>query len=174
MFGDQRLVGGHHRLAGFQRCLDRRQRGLAGPSDQLDKAVDAGIGGQRQGVLGPGDTAEIETALFRLRTRSDGDDAHAASAARRQGAALLLDQPNDLGANSAEPRNTHSQGCDHDAKNLPEGLSPVGERNHVVQRFKAAFKETAHAAGGLADTLLVFHHGDANITLAVFAEGDPG
>src|SRR5450756_2434708 len=52
-------------------------------------------------------------------------------------------------------------------------LPPVGERNHVVQRFNAAFKEAAHAAGGLADSLLVFHHGDAHIALAVLAEGDP-
>src|ERR1700682_2783608 len=52
-------------------------------------------------------------------------------------------------------------------------LPPVGERNHVVQRFNAAFKEAAHAARGLADTLLVFHHGDADIALAVLAEGNP-
>src|SRR3984957_4553897 len=51
------------------------------------------------------------------------------------------------------------------------GLAPVGERNHVVQRFDAAFKEATHAAGGLANTLLVFHHGDANIALAVLAKG---
>jgi len=43
-----------------------------------------------------------------------------------------------------------------------------------VQRFNAAFKEASHAAGGLADTLLVFHHGDANKALAMLAEGDPG
>src|SRR5260370_40163782 len=55
-------------------------------------------------------------------------------------------------------------------KTCRKELPPVGERNHVVQRFNAAFKEAAHAAGGLADTLLVFHHGDANITLAVLAE----
>ena len=59
-------------------------------------------------------------------------------------------------------------------KNLKENLPPVGERNHVVQRFNAAFKEAAHAARGLADTLLVFHHGDADIALAVLAEGDAG
>src|SRR6202166_1167357 len=53
-------------------------------------------------------------------------------------------------------------------------LAPVGERNHVVQRFDAAFKEAAHPAGGLANTLLVFHHGDADIALAVLAEGNPG
>src|SRR3984885_5898555 len=52
------------------------------------------------------------------------------------------------------------------------GLAPVGERNNVVQRFDAAFKEAAHAAGGLANTLLVFHHGDANIALAVLAKGN--
>src|SRR6202521_3449619 len=59
-------------------------------------------------------------------------------------------------------------------KTCRKGLAPVGERNHVVQRFDAAFKEAAHAAGGLANTLLVFHHGDAHIALAVLAEGDPG
>src|SRR5215212_9098282 len=53
------------------------------------------------------------------------------------------------------------------------GLPPVGERNHVVQRFNAAFKEAPHAAGGLPDSLLVFHHGDANVTLAVLAECHP-
>src|SRR5439155_5827583 len=52
-------------------------------------------------------------------------------------------------------------------------LTPVGERNHVVQRFDAAFKETAHAARRLADALLVFHHGDADIALAMLAEGNP-
>src|ERR1700674_5693201 len=59
-------------------------------------------------------------------------------------------------------------------KTCRKGLSPVGERNHVVQRFDAAFKEAAHAAGGLADPLLVFHHGDADIALAMLAEGNPG
>src|SRR6267154_2141124 len=52
-------------------------------------------------------------------------------------------------------------------------LPPVGERNHVVQRFNAAFKEATHAASRLTDTLLVFHHGDTNIALAVLAEGNP-
>ncbi len=41
-----------------------------------------------------------------------------------------------------------------------------------MQRFNAAFKETPHATRGLADTLLVFHHGDPDIALAVLAEGD--
>src|SRR3984957_1786563 len=53
-------------------------------------------------------------------------------------------------------------------------LAPVGERNHVVQRFNAAFKEAAHPARGLPDALLVFHHGDADIALAVLAKGNPG
>src|ERR1700709_2682683 len=60
------------------------------------------------------------------------------------------------------------------ANSFTGNSTPVGERNHVVQRFNAAFKEAAHAAGGLADTLLIFDHGDAHITLAVLAEGDPG
>src|SRR3954463_4214460 len=59
-------------------------------------------------------------------------------------------------------------------KNLREELAPIGERNHVVQRFNAAFKEAAHTTCGLADALLVFHHGDADKPLAVLAEGNAG
>src|SRR5262249_15365964 len=59
-------------------------------------------------------------------------------------------------------------------ENLQVRLAPVGEGNHVVQRFNAAFKEAAHTARGLADSLLVFHHGDADIALAMLAEGDAG
>ena len=43
-----------------------------------------------------------------------------------------------------------------------------------MQRFDAAFKEAAHAARGLADSLLVLHQGDADIALAVLAKGDAG
>src|SRR5229473_3489716 len=48
-------------------------------------------------------------------------------------------------------------------------VSPWWKTSNVSARPPAA-----HAAGGLADTLLVFHHGDTNIALAVLAEGDPG
>src|SRR5882672_10988103 len=51
-------------------------------------------------------------------------------------------------------------------------LPTVGERNHVVQRFDAAFKEAAHPARGLADALLVFDHRDPHEALAVLAESD--
>ena len=118
--GDQRLVGRHHRLAGFQGGLDRRQRRFAGTAHQLDQAIDAGIAGEFEGVFGPADAAQIEVAFFRLRARGNGDHPDAAAAAGRQGAALLLDQANDFGANGAEPRDAHFQGCDHDERNLPE------------------------------------------------------
>jgi hypothetical protein len=37
---------------------------------------------------------------------------------------LRFDKSDNLGANGAESRDTHFQGCDHDALNLPEnGLS---------------------------------------------------
>ena len=41
---------------------------------------------------------------------------NAAPAARRQRAGLALDEADHFGAHGAEPRNTHFQGCDHDAK----------------------------------------------------------
>src|SRR5437016_13191291 len=55
-----------------------------------------------------------------------------------------------------------------------DALAAAGERNHVVQRFDAAFKEAPDVARGLANTLLVFDHGDADKTFTVLAEGDPG
>jgi hypothetical protein len=122
VLGDQRLVGGHHRLAGFERGLDRRQRRLTGTTHQLDETVDAGIARQRQRAFGPLDAAQIEGALFRLRARGDGDHVHAAPAARRQRPRLLFDEADNRGANGAEPRNAHSQGCDHDQKNLLKKL----------------------------------------------------
>jgi hypothetical protein len=120
MLGDQRFVGGDHRFARLQRRLDRRQRRLAGAAHQFDKTIDAGIGRQRHGIFRPGDAAQIDPALLHLRTRGNGDHAHAAPAARRQDAALLLDQPNDFGAHGTEPRNTQFEGCDHDENDLPE------------------------------------------------------
>ena len=87
------------------------------------------------GVLGPVDAAQIEAALFRLRARGDRDHAHAAAAARRQRAALLLDEADDFGANGAEPRNTHFQGCDHDEKNLPERLTRHDRRDRAYRRL---------------------------------------
>ena len=42
-----------------------------------------------------------------------------------------------------------------------------------MQRFNAAFKKAADAARGLADTLLVFHQGDANKVLAMLAKANP-
>src|SRR4051794_21237352 len=59
-------------------------------------------------------------------------------------------------------------------KPAEENLTPSGERNDVVQRFDAAFKEAAHAARGLPDPLLVFHHGNADISFAMLAKADAG
>jgi hypothetical protein len=143
MPGNQRLVGGDHRLARCQGGLDRRQRGIAGPAHQFDKAVDAGIVGEIQRILRPGDAAQVETAFLRLGTRGDGDDVHAAAAARRQGATLRFDEADNFSANRAEPRNTHFQGCDHDEKNLPERLKPDAIRKSVSLHGKQALRDHA-------------------------------
>ena len=117
---------------------------------------------QRQRARRPSRCRADRAARFlRLRARGDGDDAHAAAAARGQRPRLLLRSGGRLGADRAEPRDTHSQGCDHDMTRTCNTRTDiqrrVGERNHVVQRFNAAFKEAAHVARGLADALLVFH-----------------
>src|SRR5437879_3338868 len=49
-----------------------------------------------------------------------------------------------------------------------------GERQDVVQLFRAGFKKAPDVAGGLADALLVLDQRDADISFAVFAEADAG
>src|ERR1051326_8564181 len=53
-------------------------------------------------------------------------------------------------------------------------LTARGERNDVVQHFRAGFKKAPDVAGGLADALLVLDQRDAHKTLAVFAEAGAG
>ena len=60
--GDQRLVGGDHRLSGPERRLDRRLGGVALPAHQLDEEIDLGRPGQRHRIVMPGDPGEIVLA----------------------------------------------------------------------------------------------------------------
>ncbi|MDH8528029.1 hypothetical protein QIH07_27870, partial [Klebsiella pneumoniae] len=73
-----------------------------------------------QWVLGPLDPAQIDTALLGLRTSGYRDNPDATATPRRQGPALTFDQADYLGTHGAEARNTHLEGCDHFAENLPE------------------------------------------------------
>ena len=67
-------------------------------------------------------TAEHGNYAFCLGTGLNTPTAHAATNAGRQGSALLFDEADDFGANGAEPRNTHFQGCDHDETYVPGGV----------------------------------------------------
>ena len=88
---------------------EAQDRGYA----EADPSFDVGVTGQVKRAFGPVDAAQVERPLFRFRARGDGDDAYATPAALGKRARLLFDEADDFGANSAEPRNTHFQGCDH-------------------------------------------------------------
>src|SRR5437016_5815509 len=104
------------------------------------------------------------TATTRTPRPLRADSVRACSSMRRTTAAPTVPSP-------AMPT---FRGATMTIENLREELAPIGERNHVVQRFNAAFTEAAHTARCLADALLALHHGDADIALAMLAEGDAG
>ena len=53
MLRKQRLVGGHHMLAGLERGLDRAFGGVAGAADQFDEHIDAGVARERERIAEP-------------------------------------------------------------------------------------------------------------------------
>ncbi len=72
--GEQRLVGGHHRLAGSERGFDRALGRIARAADHLDEHVDRRIARQRHRIGDPAKFLQIEVALLAARARADRDD----------------------------------------------------------------------------------------------------
>ena len=67
MAGQQRLVGGHDRLAGGKRGLDRAFGRVAGAADHFDQDVDGRIGGKLDRI---GDPAELSSDRRRASCRA--------------------------------------------------------------------------------------------------------
>jgi len=137
VFGDQRLLAVTTDYAGLQRSFNRRQRGLGRSRPSIRRSSRCRIAPARSSAFpGPRDAAKSRLRFIRLRARGDGDDADARPQRADNIRLCASSRADHLGADSAEPRNTTFQGCDHNAKTCAGmSLSPVGERNHVVQRF---------------------------------------
>ena len=88
VLGEQRLVGGDHRLAGRERRLDRGLGRIAGAADQFDEHVDVGRARQRDRIGEPFHRSEIDAAILGARARADRDDLDGAPATRGQRLAL--------------------------------------------------------------------------------------
>ncbi len=84
MPGEQRLVGGHHRLAGRKCGFDRPLCGIALPADEFDQDIDRGIGGEQRGILDPAKFFQINVALLAAGAGADSDDLNRPPAARRE------------------------------------------------------------------------------------------
>ena len=105
VMGEQRLVGGDHRLAGAK-CLAGEIEGDAlRAADQLDHRIDLGIGGERHRILVPAEALQIDTAVARAIARRDRLDGDLASGARAEQAPFCLSSRDHAGADGAEAGN---------------------------------------------------------------------
>ncbi len=111
--GEQRLVRGHHRLAGGERGFHRALGGIAVAAHQFDEHVDAGVGRERDGIADEARRRGAEVPLLGGVARAHRDHLDRAAAAQRQHVAMLLQQPHHGGTDRAEPGKTRFQGRDH-------------------------------------------------------------
>ena len=111
MSGKERLIGGHHRLAGRKRGLDRAFGWIAGPADHLDQHIDGGIGGERYGIREPAEFLKIDVALLASRTRADRDDLDRPTAARREFFMPLVQEADDGRTDSPDSGKTDFERC---------------------------------------------------------------
>src|ERR1700722_2102286 len=109
----QRLVGGHHRLAGSKRAFHRPLGGIARSTHQLDKHVDRGILRQRHGIGDPAEFLQVDSALLTARPGVDRNDLDRPAAARRELVAAMLQKLNDSGADGAQSGKTDFQRRGH-------------------------------------------------------------
>ena len=148
--GQQRLVGGDHRLAGLERGLDRgaapdrrRRRSARRTRRCRDRAR------ARPDRRPSAASCRSTPRFFAARARADtpttsiGRPQRAASAC-----ALLLDQAHHRGADRAETGETDFEGRSHERPHVERRRSaPRGERNDVVQFFRRRFQGTGGCCG---------------------------
>src|SRR5262249_55571690 len=174
---EQRLVGGDNGLSRRERRLDRGLGGIARPADQLDEDVDVRIGRERHRIVHPFELAQVDRPLLRLRARRHGHHLDFAAAARRERAALAVDELDHRGADGSESGKTHSQRGDHGFGNLttaPKNQRRLARGTTLCNFSGPGFKAPPQIAGGLADALLVLDQRDAYEPFAMLAEADAG
>ena len=113
VMGEQRLVGGHHMLAGGKCGLQQLPRDTLGAADQLDHHVDVWQLCQCQGIVMPGQISEIDTAVALAIARRDGADLDRPLASPRQILGMKLEQLDRAGADIAESGDRDAQGLRH-------------------------------------------------------------
>ena len=111
--GEQRLVCGHHRLAGVERGAAQSQRRAVGAADQLDHNIDLGVRRQGDRVVVPAESAEVDAAAARAMARGDRRDLEGAAGTLGDQAAILRQQPQHGAAHGAEPGDAQAQRLGH-------------------------------------------------------------
>ncbi len=108
VLGDQRLVGGDDRLAGFQRGLDRDLGRAVRAADQLDEDVVVRGRGQGDGVVEPGQVGDVHRP--RAAARPGRDAGHDRLAAHGRKAWAFADQVQQAAADGAEAGDADAPG----------------------------------------------------------------
>src|SRR5581483_12288008 len=93
MAGEQRLVGGYHRLAGGERGFHDALGRIALPADHFDQDIDPRIGRKCGRIGKPAEFLQVDIALLAARTRAHRDDLDRATGARREFFAPAVEQP---------------------------------------------------------------------------------
>ena len=115
VMGEQRLVRGHHMLAGGKGGLQKLARHALGAADELDHDIDLRQMRERQGIVMPGIAREIDAAVALAIARRDGTDLDRAPAAPRQILGMKLEQLDRPGPDIAESGDRDAQGLRHSA-----------------------------------------------------------
>ncbi len=101
MFGDQGLVGGHHRLAPAERGLHRGLGRTVRAADQLDEDIDLIGRGERNRIVEPAQGRDVHRT--RPRTRPGGHPDDLCYAARRGEPGVVRQELEQARADRAQP-----------------------------------------------------------------------
>ena len=92
-----------------------------GAADQFDHRIHGGIGGERQGIIGPGNPGQIDTPVLIGIAGGNGNDVDGSAGPAGNLVPMGLKNPDCPRADSAEPGNAHAQRGRHPPRaRLPE------------------------------------------------------
>ncbi len=131
MLGEQRLVGGHHMLAGAERGLDRLLGHAAFPADQLDEHVDVRVLGESDRVRNEAESRNVGVAVFAPVLGRDGDDLNFPPGTRGKLGPARLEEPQEAAPDGADTGQSELQSVTH-GKRSERPVRLGGNGNDVV------------------------------------------
>ncbi len=114
VLGEQRLVGGNDVLSGLECGLDRGTRDAFVAADQLNEAINPGIGRQSDRIIHPARVPQIDTTRAVTIAGRHGHDGDGTIERLAQTRTMGLEQMHKAGSDGAQPRDTEFQRLFHD------------------------------------------------------------